>query len=334
VPMATDIAFAVGVMTLLGKRVSPSMRVLLLAAAIIDDIGAILVIAVFYSSGIDPSGFAVVFAGVLLFFALQRIGTRPGWIFAIPLVIIWGGLYKAGVHPTIAGVIVGLATPVRPLIGTTGFVGVAKQALDDFQTRVTRGADDHDLISPLDNLAFAQREAISPAVRLENALHPWVAYGIMPLFALANAGVYMGGIEFGGPGFTPIMMGIVLGLAVGKPLGVMLFTWIAVRLRLCVLPAGVTWVSVFVVGAIAGIGFTMAIFIAELAFSDAAMLGVAKLGILTATALAATVGLAAGRLFLSEEQPDSVAKLSATEVEASTDYWTSQEAPTVTHGRG
>jgi NhaA family Na+:H+ antiporter len=322
VPMATDIAFAVGVLTLLGKRVSPSMRILLLAVAIIDDIGAILVIAIFYSAGIDPQGIGIAFAGLLLLFAFQRVGTRPGWMYVIPLLVIWTGMLVTGIHPTISGVIVGLATPVRPWVGTDRFVGVAKDALDDFHGRAQRGATDHELIQPLHNLAFAQREAISPAVRLENALHPWVAYVIMPVFALANAGVNMGGMEFSGPGFVTVLAGTILGLTIGKPLGVMLAIWIAVRLRLSVLPAGVTWASVFVIGSVAGIGFTMAIFIAELAFSDPALLGVAKLGVLAATAIAATMGLLAGRTLLKPPSDDT-AQPTDTEVEASTDIWLS-----------
>ena len=335
VPMATDIAFAVGVLTLLGKRVSPSMRVLLLTLAIIDDIGAILVIAVFYSQGIDPRGFGIVFGGLLVLLAMQRLGTRQVWIYAIPFAIVWTGMLVAGIHPTIAGVILGLATPVRAWIGTKGFVGVAKEALDDFQLRAKRGANDHDLIAPLHNLAFAQKEAISPAVRLENGLHTWVAFGIMPLFALANAGVHLQGIEFGGPGFTTVMAGTILGLAVGKPLGVMFGAWVAVKLRFCVLPAGVTWMSVFIVGSVAGIGFTMAIFIAELAFTDPALLSVAKLGVLTATAIAAAVGLLAGRIFL-EPPAEGERQPSDTEVEGSTDVWLSgtPRSARTTHSMG
>jgi len=298
VPMATDIAFAVGVLTLLGRRVPAALRILLLALAIIDDIGAILVIAIFYSSGVSLAGLGTAAAGVLLLVLLQRVGQRPGWAYVLPLGIIWAGLYEAGVHPTIAGVIVGLLTPVRRWVGAEGFIEVAEQAMEEFRARVGRGADDHALLKPLNAIGFAQREAIAPAVRLERALHGLVAFGIMPLFAFANAGVRLEGIAIGGPGFWPVLTGVGLGLVVGKPLGVFAASWLAVRLGLCSLPAGLRWGGVFVLGAVAGIGFTMAIFIAELAFSDPAMLGVAKLGVLGATAVAAIVGLLAGRMVL------------------------------------
>lgn len=320
VPMATDIAFAVGVLTLLGRRVSPALRILLLALAIIDDIGAILVIAIFYSSGISLAGVAVAVAGVLLLMLLQRMGVRPGWSYVIPLIVTWAGLYQAGVHPTIGGVIVGLLTPVRRWVGAEGFVAVAERAVEDVRRRLGRGAADRELLDPLNRVAFAQREAIAPAVRLERALHGWVAFGIMPLFALANAGVRLGGIEIGGAGFWPVLSGVGLGLIVGKPLGIVLLAWLAVRVGLCALPAGLTWAGVFVMGAVAGIGFTMAIFIAELAFTDPMLLGVAKLGILGATAVAAVIGLIVGRISLRESAPAEPA-VSESAVEKSTDLW-------------
>jgi NhaA family Na+:H+ antiporter len=320
VPMATDIAFAVGVLTLLGRRVPAALRILLLALAIIDDIGAILVIAVFYSAGIGLEGMATAAAGVLLLVLLHRMGVRPGWSYAIPLGITWAGLYQAGVHPTIGGVVVGLLTPVRRWVGAEGFVAVAERAVEDLRARVGRGAPDRELLGPLNDVAFARREAIAPAIRLERALHGWVAFGIMPLFALANAGVRLAGIELGGTGFWPVLGGVGLGLVVGKPLGVVLTSWAAVRVGLCALPAGLTWAGVFVMGAVAGIGFTMAIFIAELAFSDPMLLGVAKLGVLGATALAAVIGLVTGRVLLRE--PESARPAAAeSAVEKSTDLW-------------
>jgi NhaA family Na+:H+ antiporter len=328
VPMATDIAFAVGVLTLLGNRVAPAMRILLLAIAIIDDIGAILVIAVFYSSGFSATGLLIAAVGLVLLLTLQRLGTRPGWISTLPLVVIWVGMYTMGVHPTIAGVIVGLAAPVRSWVGSAGFLELAREALDDFQDRVAHGASDHELLRPLERMAFARREAVSPAIRIESALHPWVAYGIMPLFALANAGVHLSGLSFSGSGSGAVLAGIILGLAVGKPAGVLFFSWLAVRLGLCVLPAGIGWRHVFVLGSVAGIGFTMAIFIAELAFVDPAMLGMAKLAVLIATGVAAAIGLGAGVAFLGEKSsgPDEP---SDAEVEAWTAYWKSPDLPAV-----
>jgi len=321
VPMATDIAFAVGVLLLLGRRAPPALRIFLLAVAIIDDIGAIVVIALFYSSGLNPEAIGLIAAGLILLFVLKRIGATPGWPYAVPLIVIWVALYRTGIHPTLAGVMVGLAIPARPWVGAAGFVAVAREALDDFQVRAARGATDHDLIAPLDRVAFAQREAISPAVRLEQALHRWVAFGIIPLFALANAGVRVAGIEIGGPGFLPVFLGVILGLVVGKPLGILVLTWLAVRIRLCSLPAGLGWRGVFVVGIVAGIGFTMAIFIAELAFTNPTLLGVAKLGVLSATGIAAAIGLLTGRAILHPAVVEPGA--AAADIEKSTDLWLS-----------
>jgi NhaA family Na+:H+ antiporter len=326
VPMATDIAFAVGVLSLLGKRIPPTLRVLILALAIIDDIGAIVVIAVFYASGFAVDGLAVAAFGLLLLIVLLKIGVRPGLIFAVPIVIMWAGMLRSGIHPTIAGVIAGLFAPAKSWYGKEGFLKVAREVLDEFQVRISQDHDDHELLEPLSRLARARREALSPALRAEVALHPWVAYVIMPLFALANAGVDLGGIDLQTAGFISVSAGVILGLLVGKPVGIMLLSWIAVRLKLCALPDGVNWRGMLVAGAGAGIGFTMAIFIAELAFSDPAMLSTAKLSILIATAMAATVALVTGRVLLTLEQPKEVAGATATDVESDTEFWTGSHA--------
>jgi NhaA family Na+:H+ antiporter len=323
VPMATDIAFAIGVLSLLGRRVPATLRVLILAIAIIDDIGAILVIAIFYASGFAAEGLLIAAVGLGLLFLLLKMGVRPGLIFAIPILIIWVGMLRLGIHPTIAGVIAGLSAPVRPWYGKEGFLSKARSVLDEFQSRIGQEHDDHELMKPLNELELARREALSPSLRAEIALHPWVAYVIMPLFALANAGVHLQGMDLQGPGSMTIFGGIVLGLVVGKPLGIMLCSALVIRLRICALPDGVNWRGVFVAGAGAGIGFTMAIFIAELAFTDAEMLSVAKLAILIATVLAAMIALLSGRFLLTgEEQPTAVARASASEIEATTEYWT------------
>lgn len=308
VPMATDIAFAVGVLSLLGKRVPVSLRVLLLALAIIDDIGAILVIAVFYAAQLDWSALYYVAGGLFGIVALFKMGIRPGFIYLVPSLVVWGGMLKLGVHPTIAGVMIGFMMPVKSWFSREKFLKVARDAVDEFDDRSDRGLRGHDLIEPLIKLARARREAVSPSVRMEAALHPWVAFVIMPLFALANAGVDVRGIEFGDSTSVAVFAGVVGGLALGKPIGVLLVSWIAVRLGLCVLPAGVNWRGLLVVGGVAGIGFTLAIFIGDLAFQgDAAQLSdIAKLGVLTGSAVAALGGLLLGRFML---QPEDVPKL-------------------------
>ncbi len=323
VPMATDIAFAVGVLTLLGNRVPPGVRVLLLALAIVDDIGAILVIAIFYTPGFDISGLVLAAGGIAAIWGLFYVGVRPGPVLFFPAFIVWLGFLQSGIHPTIAGVIVGLLVPVRPWLSRDRFLELANSALDEFKDGHDKGLHDHELIAPLHKLSRARKEAVSPTVRIEKVMHPWIAYGIMPIFALANAGVRIDGIDLGDASALVAFSGVAIGLSLGKPLGVLLFSWLAVKLKLCVLPAGMSWKEVGVVGTVAGIGFTMAIFITELAFAGSEMLGVAKFAVLVGTVVSGVAGLVLGRWILSPdgEDEDDV-KISDSDVEASTEYWT------------
>ncbi|WP_437580718.1 Na+/H+ antiporter NhaA [Sorangium sp. So ce887] len=319
VPTATDIAFAVGVLALLGKRVPPALRVLLLALAIIDDIGAIIVIALFYSSGVAWSGLLIAGGGAASVLLLQRFGVRSPAAYVVPGGVLWWGMLRAGVHPTIAGVAVGLLTPARSWFGSHGFLSAARDAVDRVDALTQR--DDHradELLQPLGQIRQAQLEALPPVVRLQAALHPWVAYGIMPLFAFANAGVRIDGSSLAHAGSGTILLGVMLGLVVGKPIGIFLASFAMVRLGVCALPRGVGWRGIAVVGCVGGIGFTMAIFIAGLAFGDPAKLAAAKLGVLLASAVAAVVGLLVGRLALSEA-PAPGAALTLSEAEASTE---------------
>lgn len=321
VPMATDIAFAVGVLQLLGKRVPASMRVLLLALAIIDDIGAIIVIALFYSSGISATGLAITAGALVVLITFRRTGVRPGAVYWFPLLLLWIGLYVTGVHPTLAGVIVGLTVPVKPWLDRDEFERIARDQIGRFRERSQDPtADDHDVLAPLRTLSAAGREAASPAARAIGGFHPWVAFLIMPLFALANAGVNLGGVQFSAEGATTVLLGVGLGLVLGKPLGIVGITWLFTRLGLCRLPRGVTWGGITVLGLVAGIGFTMSIFIAELAFVTPEHLGIAKLAILGATAVAAIGGLMLGRLLLAKELAPDIARMTPAEAETSTDY--------------
>jgi NhaA family Na+:H+ antiporter len=263
VPMATDIAFAVGVLTLLGSRVPAALRVLLLAIAVIDDIGAILVIAIFYSSDLSPSGFLIAGVGLGLIRVLREFGASNPWIYVPPAAIAWAGALAAGVHPTLAGVIVGLMTPV---------------------------VDDDD------------EAAESPAERIQHALHGWVAYGAMPLFALANAGVALDVGALAGDA-QPVLWGVILGLVVGKPIGIVGIAWLATRIGVTALPGDVRWSQVAVVGVVAGIGFTMSMFIAQLAFGSAGQLETAKLGVLIASGVCAILAFAFGRAVLHPAPP-------------------------------
>ncbi len=292
VPMATDIAFAVGVITLLGKRVPPALRVLLLALAIADDIGAIAVIAVAYSGGLNLLGLAIAMLGLLLVVALQRLGVRRALAYVPAGAVLWLGTLKAGIHPTLAGVVLGLMTPAQAWYGKQGFVKVAHEVADEIDRHDDGG---HGVGESISRMRTAQREMLSPVVRLQMALHQWVAFVAMPLFALANAGVDLRGVAFNSANATSAATGVFLGLVVGKPIGVLVGSALAVRFGWAVLPRGVKWSGIAVVGSLAGIGFTMAIFIAGLAFTDPMLLGAAKLGVLVASLVAAVLGLVAGR---------------------------------------
>ncbi|MBL4636678.1 MAG: Na+/H+ antiporter NhaA [Kofleriaceae bacterium] len=314
-PMATDIAFALGVLALLGDRVPSALRVLLLAVAIIDDIGAILVIAIFYSSGVEISGFAIAGLAIAIIIIFQRIGVRNPYIYIAPGVLLWAGVLLAGIHPTIAGVILGMLTPVRAWFGSDGFLAETDESLSKLRKKVADGQDPHSLLPDLERINIARREAIPPVIRIEAAIQPWVAFIIMPVFALANAGVSLGGLGEWSSESTGIALGVGLGLIVGKPLGILLFSWLAIRLGLAALPKAVSWSGILVVGCVAGIGFTMALFIGALAFSDPAMLAVAKLTVLCASAVAGILGLILGYRFL----PKVKNRITADQAEKSTE---------------
>ncbi len=307
VPMATDIAFAVGVLALLGNRVPSALRVLLLALAIIDDMGAILVIAVFYSGGVDASGLLLAAFGMAMVFVLQRIGIRRPAAYVVPGIVVWTGMLTAGVHPTIAGVALGLLTPVQSWYGSRGFLAAAGYAIQEIEARADAG-DAHQLLHPLQKLSVASKEAIPPGVRLEALLQPWVAYGIMPLFALANAGVTLGAVDLSGGG-TTIFFGVALGLLIGKPVGIVAASLLTARLGLAALPRGVGLRGLLVVGMVGGIGFTMALFIAQLAFSDPVFLGAAKVAVLAGSCTAGIVGALCGVVLLPKPRAPGVASV-------------------------
>lgn len=314
VPTATDIAFAVGVLTLLGKRVPPALRVLLLALAVIDDLGAIIVIGLFYSSGISVSALGVATAGLLGILLLQRFGVRNKAVYVVPAFISWAGVAASGVHPTIAGVVIGLLTPVTAWLGPSGFLAGMQRELEAIDVRKP---DTHELAERLKHVALVRREAMSPAESLIEALHPWVAFGIMPLFALANAGVVVSGFSTEGNAAL-VTAGVAAGLVLGKPLGVALACVLLVKTKLAALPVGLSWRHVLVLGATAGIGFTMSLFVSQLAFHDAAHLAAAKMGVLAATGVASVAALVIGALTLKHTHHQ--AAQSADEAEASTTH--------------
>lgn len=289
VPTATDIAFAVGVLALLGKSIPANLRVFLLALAIIDDIAAILIIALFYTASLHLVGLAIAGAGLALVFVMQRMGIGSAWLYLLPGATVWGGLLKLGVHPTLAGVILGLVTPVWSAPSQERPLEIMSQAFRDLTHRVDQG--EKKVSAPLKQIRLAEREVMPPVQRVQEALHPWVAFVIMPLFALANAGVNFHGAQLSDPAVVPVVFGVVMALVFGKPIGVLLATFLLVRTGLCKLPEQVTWRGVMLVGLLAGIGFTMSIFIAGLAYDDERLLAAAKLSVLCASTVSAVVGL-------------------------------------------
>jgi Na+:H+ antiporter, NhaA family len=262
IPTATDIAFAVGVLSLI-PRVPPALRLLLLTLAIADDVAAILIIALFYAGGIAPAQFLLIAAGVALVLLLQALSVQSTLAYVLPGALVWLGMLRAGLHPTLTGVVLGLLTPVTAVFG----------------------------------LRRRQRPAPpeAPVVRVEAMLHPYVAFGIMPLFAFANAGVSLKGLDLGTGAPLAVVAGTVLGLVLGKPIGIVLAPLAAVRLKLVELPEGVQCRQLVLLGILGGIGFTMSIFIANLAFGDAPLLAAAKFGVLVGSALAAALALTLGR---------------------------------------
>lgn len=289
VPTATDIAFAVGVLALLGKSIPANLRVFLLALAIIDDIAAILIIALFYTASLHLVGLAIAGTGLALVFVMQRMGIGSAWLYLLPGSIVWGGLLKLGVHPTLAGVILGLVTPVWSAPSRERPLEIMSQAFRDLTHRVDQG--EKKVSAPLKQIRLAEREVMPPVQRVQEALHPWVAFVIMPLFALANAGVNFHGAQLSDAAVVPVVYGVVMALVFGKPIGVVLATFVLVRTGLCKLPEQVTWRGVMLVGLLAGIGFTMSIFIAGLAYDDDRLLAAAKLSVLCASSASAVVGL-------------------------------------------
>ena len=292
VPMATDIAFAVGVLALVGTRAPASLKVFLLTLAVADDLGAIIVIAVFYSRGVELSWLLLAAATVAAVLLLRKSGVRKYVWYVVAAAVLWLAVFESGVHATIAGVILGFLTPSRPLHPPENVSGLAEAHLEVLQTKPADGIADEEEQATLLEVSRLAREGVSPLARLQAALHPWTSFLVLPLFALANAGVEVSGAGLGAIFSEPVSLGIILGLVLGKPIGVMAAAFLTVKLGIARLPRGVGWLELAGVGLLAGVGFTVAIFIAGLAFEDPALTSAAKVGILCASALAGIVGAA------------------------------------------
>jgi len=288
IPMATDIAFALGVLALFGPRVPVQLKVFLAALAIADDIGAVVVIALFYSAGVSWTalGLAGVVYGVVLL--ANRGGLRRPGAYALLGIPLWLALLASGIHASIAGVLMAAAIPARPRLDVRDFVRRGRVALSTLEALAVErvgGVPAPEELEAIRQIEAGATLAQTPLQRIEHALHPWVAFVVVPLFALANAGVRLTDVP---PGALPVTVAVVAGLVAGKPVGIMLASWIAARFG-AVLPAGVTWRALLGVAALGGIGFTMSIFIANLAFDDP-LLRSAKIGILVGSALSALLG--------------------------------------------
>ena len=292
IPMATDIAFAVGVVSLLGTRVSTSLKIFLLTLAIVDDIGAILVIALFYTEKLSVGWLIVAF---LVIFATSLLKAVKIWYMPIYVIlgfILWYAIFESGVHATIAGVIMGLLAPARPLLDTDDEVEIFKiQKIDEVESQSLR------------RLAFQIKETVPVTERLANLLHPLTGFIILPLFALANAGVVVSAESIGDAFSSGVTQGIAIGLIVGKIVGVTVFTLLAVKMGLCALPSGTTKRHIVGIASIAGIGFTVSMFIGGLAFDNAMLQDEAKIGILFASVVAAIIGTFI--LYKSSEREES-----------------------------
>ena len=295
VPMATDIAFAIGVMALLGDRVPAALKVFLTALAIVDDLGAVLVIAFFYTAQLHWANLAMAAVLLALLLLANRAGVRAPAVYAVLGIAVWFLFLKSGVHATVAGVLVAMTVPARTRIDREGFLAVARGQVDAFAgagPSARPGFAGPGQLDALSALEHACERAGTPLQRLEHVLHPWVGFVIMPVFALANAGVRVVG-EDEPLGAPFVVLGIVLGLVVGKPLGISLISWLAVRLGLAERPPGTDWGQLVGVACLGGIGFTMALFIASLAFEGTLLLPSAKIGVLVASVIAALLGWAA-----------------------------------------
>jgi len=292
IPMATDIAFSLGVLTLLGKRVPIQLKIFLTAFAIVDDIGAVIVIAFFYASGIVWGHLAIAGFVLILLVSANWLGVRHLLLYTVLGVILWLAFLESGIHATVAGVLFATTIPARSNLDKQGFLKKSHSILDQLEgdnpRQVTSDSEERDQ-SMVQDPGQVDEDVKSPVQRFEHSLHPWVVFVIMPLFAFANAGVrFEEGL--GSMMLDSVPLGLFLGLVLGKQIGITLFSWVAVKSRLASLPSAVTWRHIYGVAWLGGIGFTMSLFIAGLAFGDGPLMGESKVGIYAASLIAGVGG--------------------------------------------
>lgn len=295
--MATDTAFVIGCLALLGRRIPKSLRVFMLSLAVVDDLGAIIVVAIGYGGELNWSYIGIALVGFAVVKVMALLGIRSITVFYIVGICIWIVVDVSGIHATVTGVILGLLTPTKKWVSDERL-----HTIMDSVVAYPLGSERGDDINERQALITAEaavREALSPVERLEMLLHPWVGFIVMPLFAFANAGIPLNGISV----TSSLTLAVFFGFVLGKPIGIFLFSWIAVQLRVAILPTGLRWSLILGGGILAGIGFTMALFIANLAY-DPTQLNAAKLGILSASIFSALVGIALLRYFTAAQKYD------------------------------
>ena len=305
VPMATDIAFALGVLALLGRRVPAELRVFLLGLAVVDDLGAIAIIATFYTETIHWTNLGLGVAMFLVIAGCIRMGIRSLGFYLILCVVMWQFVLESGIHATLAGVLVAAIVPSEPYLQRRDYDAAVETLLHDFRLAMENGDEEKAQII-VEQIEALSRGTEGPMERLEGIVHPWVSFVILPLFALANAGVVLTSEALSEAVGSPITLGVAIGLLVGNPLGIVGMTWLAVRVGLGQLPSGVTWRHVLGAGFLAGIGFTVAIFVAGIAFADPALVDQAKMGIFGASVIAGVVGYLFLRIVGARTTPLSV----------------------------
>ena len=311
IPMATDIAFSLGVLALLGTRAPTGLKIFLTALAIVDDLGAVLVIALFYTAQISWVALATGAGFLVLLILANQLQVRHPIAYALLGLGLWVAFLQSGVHATIAGVLLALTIPARTRVDTGEFFTRAHAILHDFDRAGEEGK--HILTNHGQQAALAEMETLAegvqtPLQRLEHSLHPWVAFGIVPLFALANAGVTLSG-SIGAALTQSVTLGVIAGLVLGKQIGVTFGAWLAVRLGFADLPESTRWHHIYGAGWLAGIGFTMSLFIGSLAFGEGQLLNDAKIGILTASLASGLVGWLLLRFLAPDTRPSPRATL-------------------------
>ncbi|MHB0980234.1 MAG: Na+/H+ antiporter NhaA [Thermoleophilia bacterium] len=300
IPMATDIAFALGVLTLVGKRIPVALKVFLVALAIVDDIGAVLVIAVFYSEGVSLGALGAAGGVLALLVIMNWAGVRHTLVYGFLGVLLWLCFLVSGIHSTVAGVLLAMTVPARSDISSERFTEKVRELLAVFDraaSHTTSHLGDESRQAAALGIEHAVERVGVPLIRLEHSLQPWVAFFIMPVFALANAGVTLGG-DLAGQLRHPLSLGIIFGLVAGKQIGILSFSALAVKSGYAEKPVGVGWGQIYGTGWLGGIGFTMALFIASLAFEGTALLDTAKTAILAASAISGVAGWAILRFLL------------------------------------